>query len=341
MKETAVSQERERRRAGSASRVATLIANIYGVALIILLVMVFLPWRLWFVEVLSDLLEWVLLPSIPVVIVFIVLRDRRSVAIWSIPTLAFLYLFGGLFLPSWKPAPDSTASSQHLRVMTWNLYGKDGLDRTPQVDILQNSGADIIALQEVTEDATELIDSRLSDLYPYRILVPGGIGGTGLLSKYPIETREIFVAAPGAFNCIKALLNVNGKPITVMNVHPQPRYMLLQLVYTAQGSPQINSLLNMLPLDGPTLMIGDFNLTDQSSDYKVLARSRLHDAFREVGWGFGVTWPVRAGRLNRFMPVARLDYVWHTDEFEAQSIRVGSRAISDHLPVIADLIFQN
>ena len=130
--------------------------------------------------------------------------------------------------------------------------------------------------------------------------------------------------APGTLYCIKAVLNVNGKPITVMTVHTQPRYMLLQPVYTAQGSPQMNSLLNMIPRNGPTLMMGDFNFTDQSSDYKVLARSRLHDTFREVGWGFGATWPVHVGGINRFMPVARLDYIWHSDEFQARSVRIGS-----------------
>jgi vancomycin resistance protein VanJ len=321
--------------------VATLILNIYGVALIILLVMMFLPWRLWFVEIAGDLLEWALLPSIPVMIIFILMRARRGIAIWTIPTLAFLYLFGALFLPSWKPAPTPTVSSEALTVMTWNLHGKNGLDRMPQVDVLRNSGADIVALQEITDDAADLIDSRLSDLYPYRILIPGGIAGSGLLSKYPIESREAFLLPPGTLYCIEVLINVNGKSITVMNIHTRPECMLLEPVYTAQGSPQIKNLLNIIPRDGPTLMMGDFNLTDQSSDYRALARSGLRDTFREVGWGFGATWPVHVGRDHRFYPVARLDYVWHSDEFQAQSIRIGARVISDHLPVLADLIFQN
>ena len=95
------------------------------------------------------------------------------------------------------------------------------------------------------------------------------------------------------------------------------------------------------------VVAGDFNLTDQTPEYRALLGTGLLDAHREAGWGFGDTFP--AGRRVRIagrqltipFPLLRLDYVWHSRELATRQARVwSSSGGSDHLPVVADLVLR-
>ena len=59
----------------------------------------------------------------------------------------------------------------------------------------------------------------------------------------------------------------------------------------------------------------------------------LNDSFRETGWGFGHTLHPAFSPV----PLQRVDYVWHSDEFVATQAFVGQRGGSDHLPFVAKL----
>ena len=88
-------------------------------------------------------------------------------------------------------------------------------------------------------------------------------------------------------------------------------------------------------IEGPLVVLGDFNLTDQQSLYPALTR-RLRDAHRDSGWGLGFT-------FTRFpsigLPMWRIDYVFHSTHLVAVRTTVGNYGGSDHRPVIADLAF--
>ncbi len=317
--------------------------DIYVLGLIIFLMLMLIPQRPWFVEMFSNLLSWALLPSLPVFIVLIAMRRWRSAALWIVPSVAFLMLFGGLFFPSFGSrhicASNGAVSCRHLRVMTFNCRGKSIGDRQPQIDMLRDSGADIIALQEVSHDVIAAIEVQLAEIYPYRVLFPSGVAGTGILSKYPIESQDIFRITTSSLCHSKATIDVDGLPITVISAHPPPPLSLSQFRFKSRRYTEISALAQMASEGGPVLLMGDFNITDQSSVYRVLTNAGLHDTFREQGWGLGPTWPARLHTIKWFMPLMRIDYIWHTNEFQAQSVWVGPRAISDHLPVIADLIY--
>jgi endonuclease/exonuclease/phosphatase family metal-dependent hydrolase len=79
----------------------------------------------------------------------------------------------------------------------------------------------------------------------------------------------------------------------------------------------------------PAIVAGDFNTPPAGSIYERLA-GRFTDSFVECGWGWGFTY------LNRF-PSLRIDYIFHTSEWQAVDFRVGTRRGSDHLPVFAEL----
>jgi endonuclease/exonuclease/phosphatase (EEP) superfamily protein YafD len=94
----------------------------------------------------------------------------------------------------------------------------------------------------------------------------------------------------------------------------------------------------MIPDGQPTLIMGDLNTTDQTMTYRFMVDADLRDTWREIGWGLGYTWPVRLRGNNLPFPVMRIDFIWHTNNFQAMSAWVGPKTVSDHLPVIADLI---
>lgn len=311
--------------------------DVSALSLMAFLALALMPQRHWAVEMFANMLHWMLLAAIPALLLMLALRRWRRAALWAIPSLAFFALFGGLLLPA-VPAQASDASTS-LRVMTYNTLGESRGDMQLQVDLIRRYDADIVAFQELSPETAAAIEAQLADLYPYRALYPDGIPGTGLLSKYPLSNIEPFYLNQSALQHIKATVDLAGTPVTVISAHPPPPG-LMQMRYTTRGSDEIAALVDLATQGGPTLLIGDFNITDQASDYRIIKQAGLHDAYREAGWGFGATWPARLRHEDQpSPPLIRLDYIFYTDEFHAISAQVGPWALSDHRPVIADLIF--
>lgn len=301
----------------------------------------YIPNRHWVVDILSNFLHWTLLPAIMVFIVLTAMRKWRNAAYWSIPTLAWLILFGSLFLPGFESrhhcSPGGSLSCVHLRVMTFNAFSSNVSDYQLQIDMLRNADADIIALQEVSLECIETYKSRLSDLYPFLIHFPEGLTGKGFLSKYPISGEESIDLNAQSLYHKQVIINVDGLEIIIINVHPPAPFTLQHI---SRGRKEIRSLVEITQDVGQVILLGDFNITDQASVYRLLSTSGLRDTYREVGWGFGSTWPTRFRSHERVMPVVRIDYIWHSDDFQAVAAWTGPRTFSDHLPVIADLIYE-
>jgi endonuclease/exonuclease/phosphatase (EEP) superfamily protein YafD len=91
--------------------------------------------------------------------------------------------------------------------------------------------------------------------------------------------------------------------------------------------------------DGPVVVGGDFNMTERSQDYAMIAKM-LNDAYRSAGVGLGHTFP-RCGAYPRTFPspfpTLRLDYIWHSDHLVAAWAHRGDAGDSDHHPVVTGL----
>jgi endonuclease/exonuclease/phosphatase (EEP) superfamily protein YafD len=303
--------------------------------------------RLWPVALGGIFLPWLLLLCFPIVGWLIWRRRSVSAGLAGLLIAAFALLYGPLFLPRVRPAyacPDCT----HLRVMTFNL-GAWLAEPEALVSIINDSGADLIAIQELGPDHAALLEISLLERYPYRVLNGNGIPGTGFLSRYPImEWEEFYLVDGSGLPHLCILLDVEGTPLTVISAHPPPPRLVgdpLGFYNTAIRSADIRALAALVPDDAPFLLVGDFNTTDQSDDYTVLRKAGLEDAYREAGWGLGLTFSKGwryAWRYAKTLPLGllfRIDYIWHTDHFVVESAQVGPDAGSDHLPVIADLVW--
>jgi endonuclease/exonuclease/phosphatase (EEP) superfamily protein YafD len=142
---------------------------------------------------------------------------------------------------------------------------------------------------------------------------------------------------------VHAVVSVNGSPLAVYAVHAIAPAFGREThghgPYYARGSADIAELTRRATSGGPAIMLGDFNMSDISDDYHVIAGAGLVDSFREAGYGFGMTWPVQGWRRGQTNPLIRIDYIWHTTEFMATDAFTGQYATSDHFPIIADLVW--
>jgi endonuclease/exonuclease/phosphatase (EEP) superfamily protein YafD len=103
---------------------------------------------------------------------------------------------------------------------------------------------------------------------------------------------------------------------------------------------QMAALLDRIrEVDGPLVVMGDFNQTQWSPSYVALA-SELEDTFRATGWGLGHTYPAHSGRWPISLPLLRIDYIFHSPDLVAARARVGRDGGSDHLPVVTELAFR-
>lgn len=82
---------------------------------------------------------------------------------------------------------------------------------------------------------------------------------------------------------------------------------------------------------GPMIVVGDFNLPSDSSIYRS-EWNHFHNAFAQAGWGWGYT------KWTRWYGI-RIDHILFENGWVATKSWVGKDVGSDHLPLVADLVF--
>jgi vancomycin resistance protein VanJ len=297
--------------------------------------------RPWFVDATGYVLPWLFVPSLLLLPAVLLLRCPRFWRVFAaVPPALFLLAYGHLYLPRWPVRTTGLA----FTVLTHNvLYSNRDTDALAAS--IETHAPDFFGLRELSPSMARALESRLGQRYPYHRVEPG----CGFWSRYPILAYESFHLANGARDWAQRLvLDVEGHDLTVFSVHPRspPVYgvslsevwerLPTALADTERDADLRGLLARLEGIDGPLVVIGDFNATDQQSLYAPLTR-RLRDAHRESGWGMGFTfspWP------DVGLALWRIDYVFYTPEFVALSTKVGDYAGSDHRPVIARLAFR-
>jgi len=288
------------------------------------------------------------LPLLLLVPAALLIRRRSMYAVTAVPLIVFLALFGARLIPR---AGRAAAGGTTLRVVTFNqLFQTNTAD---VVSAIRAQQADVVAVQELVAPVAEAIHRDLATVYPYQILKPTtNIGGLGLLSRFPLDPADAVDGADGQW----AILRVVGQRINLVNVHlhfsgisrvRSQRFGSLSYfrMYDTRGRlAQANALRQAArKVSGGLIMMGDFNTGDREPGHAVLS-SDLHDAFGEVGWGFGFTFPndKRMGPITIPVPLVRIDYIWTRGPVGAVAAHVNcDDGGSDHCMVIADLRLEN
>ncbi len=266
----------------------------------------------------------------------------------AVPLAIFLLLFGGLFLPRIGSA--GAEDGLPLKVMTLNvLYTND--DGAGIEEIVRAESPDLICLQELNPRLAADLVGRLAADYPHYVLLPAeSVIGQGVFSRYPLEDLGQ-IPGPGWRHAQMVTVTLDGRSVLVLNAHAWTTWLSFRSDYWGPAgfleSFRVREeqarlwLERVAEYDGPVILAGDFNCTDQNGSYRLLA-GQLHDAYREAGWGLGHTFPAFSAEWE-WLPVPsrlfRLDYVWHTAHWAVADVWVGDwDGQSDHLPVFADLL---
>ena len=296
--------------------------------------------ELWFIDALGYILPWLFAPLAMLLPAVLFRRSHLLLALVAVPTALFLLTYGHLYLPR----PPVHVSGPTFTTMTYNVLYRNS-DADGIVAAIEAHDPDVAGLHELVPPMAQAIEGQLADHYPYRKMEPD----CGVFSRYPILHYEAFRLDEGEGHWAQQfVLDIDDHEVNVLSVHPRSPPLLgfhpfglplgIPTGFANQGrDADVRDLLSRLErVDGPVVVIGDFNLTDQQSLYTPLTR-HLRDAHRESGWGMGFTF-THFPRLG--LPVWRIDYVFHSPDLVALSTTVGDYGGSDHRPVIARLAFR-
>lgn len=238
------------------------------------------------------------------------------------------------------PGPKAIQPSDgQVKVMTFNIhsafnsFGTQDLETIAQV--IEESGAEIVALQEVSR--TRFMDgyldmpvwlSRRLDM-PY--LFQGTeepIWGNAILSRYPVlESGWGTLPRVGTLigrGYLWARIDAGGpEPLLVIATH------LHQLgPDSRERQEQVATLSEFWDDRNHTILLGDMNAEPGSPEMEMLSDEGLLDAWRGAGAGPGYTFSFSD-------PVKRIDWLWHTKDLTPVQIEVIQTSASDHMPVLA------
>lgn len=303
-------------------RAASAAATLIGLtALVMLAIHALLPQRtgpLVFTEIFEPYLVLVMLVAL---LAFAALARTR---VPLLLTLVVLVAVAGRYGPSIVAFPAALpAGAQPIRVMSWNLAAGDVSleDMSTTIDHVRPDIVGLIELVPARSRATDE-DERIRALYPYRVMLPrSGEPGIGLLSRFPV-VEKLFTQDPPLLRVVLAPSDVDPQ-ITVLVAHPFldsiDFFGLVPDVQTTRRDSDITlvrgEIDRELAAGHDVLVLADFNVTEREPAYAELTRG-LHDAQREAGFGFGLTW--RPGRLEGLpFGLLRIDYLLVSSAFVA------------------------
>jgi vancomycin resistance protein VanJ len=261
--------------------------------------------------------------GIPVLLVGAVWRRSASaVAALLLPVVVWLGLFGGLLVDKSDAGSDLT----DLTVASHNV-GADNPDPAGTARALAASGADVLALVELTPQARGTYEEELANAYPYHAVR----GTVGLWSTLPLsDTRPVDITMDST-RALRTTVATDDGPLAVYVAHlGSVRVMPRTGFWTSQRDAGAQALGNAVAAERNqrVVLLGDLNGTLDDRAFDDLT-SQLRSAQDAAGDGFGFSWPAR-------FPVARIDQIL-VRGVAPESSWVLPATGSDHLPVAAGI----
>jgi endonuclease/exonuclease/phosphatase family metal-dependent hydrolase len=223
--------------------------------------------------------------------------------------------------------PELPAGVQ-VRVMSYNIYGLNFASAEEIGAMLAGFSPDLVGLQECPEEAVPLIAQAAG--MPYY-----GGAGVAILSKTPLDDFALVPLLSGR-SYAHASTEISGVTFSFYAAH---------LGWNTDGDKQHREFLDEhLSLDHTKhlVLVGDFNDEHYSSQIRIL-EELLSDVFTNVGLfpGERISWP--STRFDDTEGSQLIDLIFFRKSFwpivvNADVINL-SPVLSDHKPVIADLLF--
>jgi endonuclease/exonuclease/phosphatase (EEP) superfamily protein YafD len=271
-------------------------------------------------------LPWFLVPAW-LALVCAVLARRTLLMAWAFAVLAVTGWFLQPYGPE-APAHRPGAPTERFRVLTVNLRHGDALG--PFLELLRTERPRLVAVQECDSAcAAALRSGDLREAYPHRVVVEGGAAeGSAVLSTYPLRSTS---PVPGALAMPGAVVDVAGVSVRFQLVHAMPPL----LRSTGPWERELGRLSEFAAAngDGPLVMAGDFNSSQDHAVFRAILDTGLRDVARLEGRSRTPTWPTQtAPPLG-----AQLDHVLVSEDFDTHDVVFFDLGGTDHRAVLADV----
>ncbi|MGW5446539.1 endonuclease/exonuclease/phosphatase family protein [Streptomyces asiaticus] len=295
-----------------------------AIAVLLALVMVFhadIPNRVGNLgSLLETFLPWLGL-FLPVLLVLgLVRRSASAVLALVLPVAVWLNLFGGLMFA------DKSGSGGELTVVTHNVNAENA-DPTGTAKDVAASGADVVALEELTGSAVPTYERALAGTYRYHTVQ----GTVGLWSKYPLSGTKPVNIKLGWTRALRTAVATPRGEVGVYVAHLPSVRVKFNAGFTAgqrdDSAEALGQAIAREPLK-KVILLGDLNGTMNDRALAPVT-AQMRSAQGAAGDGFGFSWPAS-------FPMARIDQIMvrGLDPVSAWAL---PRTGSDHLPLAASV----
>lgn len=256
--------------------------------------------------------------AVPLLLILALVRKSATALVaLLVPTVVWLNTFGGL-------VTSKTGGGGDLTVVTHNVNA-DNADPSGTAREVASSGADVVALEELTENAVPVYEKALAAAYPYHEVV----GTVGLWSKYRMSGTEPVDIKLGWERAMRSTVATPDGPVAVYVAHLPSVRVKLEAGFTARQRDKSANALGEAIADEPipqVALLGDLNGTMNDRALNAVT-AQMRSTQGAAGDGFGFSWPAS-------FPLARIDQIM-VRGMEPRASWTLPETGSDHLPVAA------
>jgi endonuclease/exonuclease/phosphatase (EEP) superfamily protein YafD len=267
---------------------------------------------------------------VPLTATYLLLRRPR----WLLAVGVVLGINLSLLWPLFAPQPATDGIESALKAMTANVFIGNTNPR-PLLNLVDDVQPDVLLLMEIDDRWLQDLEP-LREAYPHTALAirDEGFGeygpfGLGIFSRYRLHDTHIHRLGTANVPIFVTQLTKDQHTWTVIGAHPYPP--VSATCAKARDTFLLELAQVIAELNGPTILLGDLNLTKWSPHFADLLKvTGLVDS--QSGQGYQPTWPDVLG-----ISLIPIDHVLVSPEVAVLRRSVGPSIESDHRPVILEV----
>ncbi len=282
-----------------------------------------------YLELFSHFRLQYLLSALLLTLIFLALRKRIYGGLMLAVTL-----LNASFVTPWYLGleQDIVAGAPRIKLLHANVL-TDNESHTELIDLVASENPDLVFVQELTPEWSQALTALHED-YPYRHTEPRDDSfGIAVYSRIRLDSVQLIRSPPLDLPTLRVQASINGTALTLISTHPI--HPLSRSLYAARNEQLVSIADTVLAGDGPTVLVGDLNISMWSHRYRELERVT---GLRNARHGFGIqpTWPT-------FLPIALIpiDHCLVSPGVRVLDMKTGPSIGSDHLPLIVTLAIED
>lgn len=264
--------------------------------------------------VVDNLAPWLGLGIVALFLLALATGGRGTFLMLLVPVLAWSLNFGGQVLPTAQ-----RATVEGLSIATQNVHGRAEVDSALT---LANTGASVIALQEIEQGRDVEITTALARTHPHYY----SVGTVGVWSSYPLANAESLDLGLDWSRALRLDVQTASGPVRFYTVHAASA----RPTGHADRDMMLANLAAYIARDPAERIIaaGDFNATATDRHFAPVADELEQMPYND--WGLALTWP------RTPFAMLGIDHVMTRGVQHASLQRIDA-GNSDHFALLAEL----